>query len=90
MNVIPLQPHFSNEYSVGQISSNSAYVDTTMESEILSNESGSYEKQIPLCVWNISGLRSKLNEMNDNFKQFILGVTYMISFKSIASWNHLL
>ena len=42
-----------------------------MESEILSDESGSYEKQITLCVWNISGLRSKLNEMNDNFKQFI-------------------
>ena len=34
-------------------------------------EANTFDMLFKLCLWNISGLRSKLNEQNENFEQFI-------------------
>ena len=43
----------------------------TSENGSASVEANTFDMLFKLCLWNISGLRSKLNEQNENFEQFI-------------------
>ena len=72
----PNRPLPSNKNGVPplQVSFNNPSVESNLnisEKETVSTEANSYDMQFKLCVRNSSGLRSKLNELNKSFEQFI-------------------
>ena len=61
------------EVSNHEVSENSPVESSsnTSENGSASVEANTFDMLFKLCLWNISGLRSKLNEQNENFEQFI-------------------